>query len=298
MALVVAVVVDRNDQAPAAQLHARARGGPAERHPLLLHVLVEVEGARPGLAVVVGIDHLQETGAGCEQRLVGIHAIGEEHVTAGRFLPVLSDGDVAALGDCERSGVAVGVCDAAILVPRVGGAVGVVQDVAPVRIDAEAGLGVRLSDAAREVVDEDNETSVAAVLNDARVDDGRSLGPVTGVGEDRLEVTPRVSSIKRAADREVDRVGLTLVGARDNNPGFQGDQRGDAVADRVVKPGIEQALRVDRSDRGELLDLRVVEDRGEECGVADLAKETRARGVLTDDDLVEGIDGREERLSG
>ena len=235
---------------------------------------------------------------------MGIHAIGEEHVTAGRFLPVLGDGDVAALGDRERSGVAVGVCDAAILVPRVGGAVGVVQDVAPLRIDAKAGLGVRLSDAAREVVDEDNETSVAAVLNDARVDDGRSLGPVTGVGEDRLEVTPRVSSIKRAADREVDRVGrvvrdgLTLVGARDNNPGFQGDQRGDAVADRVVKPGIEQALRVDRSDRGELLDLRVVEDRGEECGVADLAKETRARGVLTDDDLVEGIDGCEERLSG
>ena len=178
------------------------------------------------------------------------------------------------------------------------------QDVAPLLIDAEAGLGVRLSDAAREVVDEDDETSVAAVLHDTRVDDGRSLCPVTGVGEDRLEVTPRVSSVERAANREVDRIGrvvrdgLTLVGTCDDDPGFQGDQRGDAVADRVVKPGIEQALRVDRSDRGELLDLRVVEDRGEECGVADLAKETRARGVLTDDDLVEGIDGREERLSG
>ena len=113
-----------------------------------------------------------------------------------------------------------------------------------------------------------------------------------------------MSSIKRAADREVDRVGRVVAmvsrwSAPAHNPGFQGDQRGDAVADRVVKPGIEQALRVDRSDRGELLDLRVVEDRGEECGVADLAKETRARGVLTDDDLVEGNRRlAEERLSG
>ena len=196
MTLVVPVVVDRDDEAPAAQLHARARGGAAEGHPFFLHILIEVEGAGPGLAVVVGVDHLQEAGAGRQQSLVGIHAIGEEYVSTGRFLPVLGDGDVAALGDRERSGVAVRVRDAAILVPRVGGTGGIVQDVAPLFIDAEAGLGVRLSDAAREVVDEDDETSVAAVLHDARVDDGGSLCPVTGVGEDRLEVTPRVSSVE------------------------------------------------------------------------------------------------------
>ena len=65
-----------------------------------------------------------------------------------------------------------------------------------------------------------------------------------------------------------------------------------------MKPGIEQALCVDRSDRGELLDLRIVEDRRVERRVADLAKQARARGVLTNDDLVEGIDGPEERLAG
>ena len=152
------------------------------------------------------------------------------------------------------------------------------QDVAALLVDAEAGLGVRLSNAAREVVDEDDETPVAAILHDARVDDGCALRPVTGVGEHRLEVAPRVSSVERAAHREVDRVGgvvrdgLALVGARDDDSGFQGDQRGDAVADGVVKPGIEQALRVEGSDRGELLDLRIVEDRGVERRVADLAK--------------------------
>ena len=56
--LVVPVVVDRDDEAPAAQLHTRARGGAAEGHPFFLHVLVEVEGTGPGLAVVVGVDHL------------------------------------------------------------------------------------------------------------------------------------------------------------------------------------------------------------------------------------------------
>ena len=65
-----------------------------------------------------------------------------------------------------------------------------------------------------------------------------------------------------------------------------------------MKPGIEQALRVDRSDRGELLDLRIVEDRRVERRVTDLAEEARPGGVLTDDDLVEGIDGCEECLSG
>ena len=79
----VPVVVDRDDEASTAQLHARARGGAAEGHPLFLHVLVEVEGAGPGLAVVVGVDHLQEAGAGREQRLVGIFPISEEHVAAG-----------------------------------------------------------------------------------------------------------------------------------------------------------------------------------------------------------------------
>ena len=83
VALVVPVVVDRDDEASAAQLHTRPRGGAAEGHPLFLHVLVEVDGTGPGLAVVVGVDHLQEAGAGREQRLVGIVPIGEEHVATG-----------------------------------------------------------------------------------------------------------------------------------------------------------------------------------------------------------------------
>ena len=304
VALVVPVVVDRDDEASAAQLHARARGGAAEGHPFFLHVLVEVEGTGPGLAVVVGVDHLQEAGTGREQRLVGIFPISEEHVTAGLFLSILGDGNVAALGDSEGGGVAVSVRDAAVLVPGVGGPLAVVQEVASLLVDAEAGLGVGLTDPAGEVVDEDDEASVTAVLDDARIDDRRALRPVTGVGEHRLEVTPGVSAVEGAAHREVDRVGgvirdgLTLVGTGDDDPGLQGNQRGDSVADGVVKPGIEEALRVEWSDGGQLFDLRVVEDRGEEGGVADLAEEAGSGGVLTDDDLVEGIDGGEESLSG
>ena len=138
----------------------------------------------------------------------------------------------------------------------------------------------------------------------AGIDDRRALRPVTGVGEYRLEVAPGVSSVEGAADREVDRVGgvvrdgLTLVGTGDNDPGLQSDQRGNAVADGVVKPGIEEALRVEWGDGRELLDLRVVENRGEEGGVADLAEESGSGGVLADHDLVEGIDGSEERLPG
>ena len=192
---------------------------------------------------------------------MGIFPISEEHVAAGLFLSILGDGNVTALGDSEGGGVAVSVRDTAVLVPGVGGTLTVVQDVAALLVDAEAGLGVGLTDPAGEVVDEDDEASVTAVLDDARVDDGRALRPVTGVGEHRLEVTPGVSAVEGAAHREVNRVGgvirdgLTLVGTGDDDPGRQGDQRGNAVADGVVKPGIEEALRVEWGDGGQLLDL-------------------------------------------
>ena len=83
--LVVAVVVDRDHEASAAQLHARARGGPAEGHPLFLHVLVQVERPLPGLAVVVGVDHLQVAGALGQQRLVRVLAVGQEDVAPPGF---------------------------------------------------------------------------------------------------------------------------------------------------------------------------------------------------------------------
>ena len=251
----VAVVVDRDHEASAAQLHARARGGPAEGHPLFLHVLVQVEGTLPGFAIVVGVDHLQVAGARRQQRLVRVLAVGQEDVAAGLFLPTLGDGDVTALRDLERCLVSVCVRDGSILHPRVGRALGVVQDVAALLVNAEAGLGVRLTDASREVVDEDDEASVSAVLDDAGVDDGRACCPVTGVGDDCLEIAPRVPAVEGAADREVDRVGrvvrdgLSLIGSRDDDPRGQGDQRGNAVADRVVKTGVKETLGVEGCDR-------------------------------------------------
>ena len=83
MALVVTVVVDGDDEASAAQLHTCARGGAAEGHPLFLHVLVQVDGSRPSLSVVVGVNHLQVAGTRGEQRLVGVFAVSEEDVAAG-----------------------------------------------------------------------------------------------------------------------------------------------------------------------------------------------------------------------
>ena len=65
-----------------------------------------------------------------------------------------------------------------------------------------------------------------------------------------------------------------------------------------MEAGVEEALGVQRGDGRELLDLGVVEDAAVERRVADLAEEARAGGVLADDDLVEGVDSREEDLAG
>jgi len=99
----------------------------------------------PGLAVVVGVDHLQEAGAGREQRLVGIFPIGEEHVATGLFLSILGDGDVSAFGHREGGWCAIGVRDASILIPGIGGTLAVMQEVASLLVDAEAGIGIHLN---------------------------------------------------------------------------------------------------------------------------------------------------------
>ena len=70
-----------------------------------------------------------------------------------------------------------------------------------------------------------------------------------------------MSAVKGTADREVDGVGgvvcdgFALVGTGNDDSGLEGDQRGNPVADGVVKPGIKEALRIEGSDGGQLLNL-------------------------------------------
>ena len=148
----LAVVVDGHNQPPTAQLHARARGGAAEGHPLFLHILVEVDGSGPGGAVVVRVDHLQEAGARGQQALVGVFTIRQEHIAAGLFLAAVVDSDVAALRDVVERLFPGRIGDCAVLVPGVLVTGAVVQQVAPLSVDADPSSRVGLANSAREVV--------------------------------------------------------------------------------------------------------------------------------------------------
>ena len=270
-----------------AQLNGVAGAGAQEAHPVGLDLGGDVDGLGPGGSVVVGGDHEQVGAAVLEEAVLGGLLVGEVH-TADR--PAAEEhvtgahpgGIIAAEDDAVVGGLACGGEDAAVGLDGEQVTVAVVQHAAPQLVEAGADDGVGLADAAGELVDQADDASAGAVLDQDGVDEAGAQRPGAREAEQGAHLLPGGAAVEAAAHNEVDVVGGVvgdrdaLVGAGQDDAAVQGEQGGDPVGLGAVVAGVEQGARGQRGGPGQALDLGVGEGGVVDHGGLRLAEEALA----------------------
>ena len=167
-----------------------------------------------------------------------------EHVTGsgpGGIVAAEDDAVVGGLADL-RDDAAVGLDGEAL-------AGTVVQHAAPLLIEAGADGRVGLADAPGELVDQADDASGGAVLDQDGVDEAGAQRPGAREAEQGAHLLPGGPAVEAAAHDEVDVIGGivgdgdALVGAGQDDAAVQGEQGGDPVGPGAVVTGVEQGAR-------------------------------------------------------
>ena len=291
------------------QLDGVAGAGSQEAHPVGLDLGGDVDRLGPGGAVVVGGEHEQVGAAVLEEAVLGGLLVGEidaagrpaaqEHVTGAHPGGVIASEDDAVVGGLAglRDDAAVGLDG-----EQLAGAV--VQHAAPLLIEAGADGRVGLADAPGELVDQADDASGGAVLDQDGVDEAGAQRPGAREAEQGAHLLPGGPAVETAAHDEVDVVGGVvgdgdaLVGAGQNDAAVQGEQGGDPVGPGAVVAGVEQGARGQRGGPGQALDLGVGEGGVVDHGGLCLAEEAPAVQVGAHDDACHRCDVGQEGAAG
>ena len=223
----------------------------------------------------------------------------QEHVAGAHPCGVIAAEDDAVVGGLAglRDDAAVGLDG-----EKLAGAV--VEHAMPLLIEAGADGRVGLADAAGELVDQADDASGGAVLDQDGVDEAGAQRPGAREAEQGAHLLPGGPTVEAATHDEVDVIGGVvgdgdaLVGAGQDDATVQGEQGGDPVGPGAVVAGVEQGARGQRGGPGQALDLGVGEGGVVDHGGLRLTEEAPAVQVGAHDDTRHRRDVGQEGTAG